>query len=177
MIRRYKNILPNVDSKAWVARTSEVIGMVDLAADVNVWYGVVIRGDMNHIKIGAGTNVQDNAVVHVDATHPCMIGEEVTIGHGAIIHGCTIGNRVLVGMGAIILDGAVIEDNVIIGAGALVPQGKRIPSGSLVVGSPCRIVREITDEERAHLLHSSRIYVEFSKEHAAAEREAEIDEE
>lgn len=176
MIRRYRNILPQVHVNAWIARSSQVIGKVDLAEDVNVWYGVVIRGDMNEIKIGARTNVQDNSVIHVDRTYPCTIGEDVTIGHGAIIHGSTIGNRVLVGMGAILLDGAIVEDEVIIGAGALVPQGKLIPSGSLVVGSPCKVIRALTLEERENLKHHAGVYVEFSKEHAAAEQEAEANE-
>jgi carbonic anhydrase/acetyltransferase-like protein (isoleucine patch superfamily) len=171
MIRRYQNIRPEIDPAAWVARSAEVIGKVHLGPDVNVWYGTVIRGDVNEVRIGARTNVQDNAVIHVDRTFPCTIGEDVTIGHGAIVHGCTIGNSVLIGMGAIILDGAVIEDNVMIGAGALVSPGKHIPSGSLVVGSPGRIMRDLNEKELAHLKNSSKVYVEISKEHALTEQE------
>ena len=135
MIRRFRNILPKVHETAWVAGTADVVGSVQLDADASVWFGAALRGDMNEIRVGARTNIQDNAVLHVDRSNPCILGEDCTVGHGAIVHGATIGNRVLVGMGAIILDGALIEDDVIIGAGALVPPGKRIPSCSLVIGS------------------------------------------
>jgi len=176
MIRRFKNILPQIDESAWVAKTADVIGMVTIAEDASVWFGAALRGDMNEIRIGARTNIQDNAVLHVDRNNPCVLGEDVTVGHGAIVHGATIGSRVLVGMGAIVLDGAVIEDDVIIGAGALVPPGKRITSGSLVIGSPGRISRQLDERELAHLKQSARTYVEFSKEYAMMAQEETEDE-
>jgi len=176
MIRRFKNILPQIDESAWVAKTADVIGQVYIAEDASVWFGAALRGDMNEIRVGARSNIQDNAVLHVDAHNPCVLGEDVTVGHGAIVHGATIGSRVLVGMGAIVLDGAIIEDDVIIGAGALVPPGKRISSGSLVIGSPGRVSRQLDERELAHLKQSARTYVEFSKEYAMMAQEETEDE-
>ncbi len=176
MIRRFKNILPQIDKCAWVAKTADVIGSVIIAEDASVWFGAALRGDMNEIRVGARSNIQDNAVLHVDAHNPCILGEDVTVGHGAIVHGATIGSRVLVGMGAIVLDGAIVEDDVIIGAGALVPPGKRIPSGSLVIGSPGRVARQLDEREVAHLLRSSQTYVELSREYAIIAQEETEDE-
>lgn len=176
MIRRFQNIRPQVHPMAWVARTADVVGKVSIAEDASVWYGAILRGDMNEIRIGERTNIQDNAVLHVDRNNPCVLGDDVTVGHGAIVHGATIGSRVLIGMGAIVLDGAVIEDDVMIGAGALVPPGKRIPSGSLVVGSPGRISRQLDEKELSHLSQSALTYVEFSKEYARMEEEVVEDE-
>lgn len=176
MIRRFKNILPQIDASAWVAKTADVIGKVVVAEDASVWFGAALRGDMNEIRIGARTNIQDNAVLHVDKNNPCILGEDVTVGHGAIVHGATIGNRVLVGMGAVVLDGALIEDDVIIGAGALVPPGKRISSGSLVIGSPGRVSRQLDEKELEHLKQSALTYVAFSKEYAMMAQEETEDE-
>lgn len=176
MIRRFKNILPQIDESAWVAKTADVIGKVYIAEDASVWFGAALRGDMNEIRVGARSNIQDNAVLHVDAHNHCVLGEDVTVGHGAIVHGATIGSRVLVGMGAIVLDGAIIEDDVIIGAGALVPPGKRISSGSLVIGSPGRVSRQLDERELAHLKQSAQTYVEFSKEYAMMAQEETEDE-
>ncbi len=131
----------------WIAPTADVIGNVTIGEESSVWYRAVIRGDMCPITIGEGSNVQDGAVIHGNLGQPVEIGNCVTIGHNAIIHGCKIGNNVLVGMGAIILDEAQIGDNCIIGAGALVTGGKKIPAGSLVLGSPAKVVREVTREE------------------------------
>lgn len=176
MIRRYKNIRPQVAPSAWIAKTADVIGKVTIAADASVWFGVAIRGDINEIRIGERTNIQDNAVLHVDSKNPCVLGEDVTVGHGAIVHGATIGNRVLVGMGAIVLSGAVIEDDVVIGAGALVAPGKQIPSGSLVIGNPGRVSRALNEKELAQLTLTAQNYVEHAREYAQMEQEATEDE-
>lgn len=145
----------------YVAEGAKIIGDVTIKEDSSVWYNAVIRGDSNSIVIGENTNVQDNAVLHTSHGHALSIGDNVTIGHGAIVHGCTLGNNVLVGMGAIVLDGAVVEDNCIIGAGALVTQNKVMPAGSLVLGNPAKVVRELTQEE----IQSIQINAdEYSKE-------------
>ena len=153
-----------VHPSAFVAKNATVLGDVTLCRDVNVWFGAVIRGDMDSVCIGKGSNVQDNAVVHVDAGFPVKIGENVTVGHGAIIHGCTIGNNVLVGMGAVVLNGAVIGDNCIIGAGATVTQNKVIPEGSLLVGCPAKVVRNVTDEDIKSTLENAERYVAEGQE-------------
>ncbi|MBN2898840.1 MAG: gamma carbonic anhydrase family protein [Clostridia bacterium] len=163
MIRVFQDNRPNMDETSRVAESADVIGKVTLKAGANIWYGAVLRGDSDSIMIGKNTNIQDNAVVHVDAGMPTFIGDGVTVGHGAIVHGCTVSDNVLIGMGSIILDGAVIEENVIIGAGALVPPGKRIPSGSLVVGSPGKVVRALTDNEIENIKRSALHYVELAE--------------
>ncbi|WP_432665396.1 gamma carbonic anhydrase family protein [Wukongibacter baidiensis] len=165
MIMKYLDFVPNVHDSCYVAETAQIIGRVTLKENVNIWFGTVLRGDGNSIEVGANTNIQDNSVVHINDDTPTTIGENCTIGHCAIIHGCTIGNNVLIGMGAIVLDGAVIEDNVIVGAGALVPQGKRIPKNSLVLGSPCKVVRQLTEEDLKGLEESATLYVNRSKEY------------
>ena len=165
MIIKYNNISPKIDETCFIAHSSDVIGKVEIGKESSVWYGAVLRGDMEPIVIGDRSNVQDNVTVHVANGMKTIIGDDVTIGHNAIVHGCTIGNRVLIGMGAIVLDGAVIEDDVIIGAGALIPPGKTIPSKSLVVGSPGKIVRVLKDEELQGLLESANIYVKEASLH------------
>lgn len=136
-----------IDPSAWVAHSADVIGNVEIGEESSVWYHATIRGDLNYVKIGAGTNIQDGVVIHVDTGCPCEIGSMVTIGHNATVHGCTIGNRTLIGMGAILLNGCKIGRDCIIGAGALVTSNKEIPDGSLVLGSPAKVVRSLTEEE------------------------------
>ena len=165
MVVNYINNTPTIHDSCFVAETAAVIGKVILENDVNVWFGAVLRGDSEKITIGANTNVQDNCVIHVDKGLPTKVGKDCTLGHGAIIHGSTIGDNVLIGMGSIVLDGANIGNNVIVGAGALVPPNKKIPDNSLVVGSPCKIVRELTEEEINTLKDSASHYVELSKEY------------
>ena len=150
--------MKNIAEWVYIAEGAKIIGDVTIGEDSSVWYNAVIRGDSNSIVIGENSNVQDNAVLHTSHSHALTIGDNVTIGHGAIVHGCTIGNNVLVGMGAIVLDGAVIEDNCIIGAGALVPQNKVMPEGSLVLGNPAKVVREITEEEKKAILENADEY-------------------
>jgi carbonic anhydrase/acetyltransferase-like protein (isoleucine patch superfamily) len=149
--------LPGED-QYWVAPTATVIGKVTLGAGVGIWFGAVLRGDGEPIVIGADTNLQENVIVHTDPGFPVTVGAGCTIGHGAIVHGCTIGANVLIGMGATILNGAVIGDNSLVGAGALVTEGKIFPAGSLVIGSPAKVARPLTDNEIARNRQSATHY-------------------
>lgn len=151
-----------VGDRVFIAENATVIGDVTLADDVNIWFGAVIRGDKDRVTVGAGSNIQDNAVVHTTATFPVSIGAEVSVGHGAILHGCTIRDRVLVGMGAIVLNGAVVGEGSIIGAGAVVTEGKEIPPHSLVLGVPGRVVRETTPDQQEGILRNARDYVRLA---------------
>ena len=143
---------------AYLAPNATVIGDVILEEDVNIWYGAVIRGDSGTIQIGSGTNIQDNCVLHEKIT----IGKNCTIGHGAIVHGCTIGDGCLIGMGAIILNGAILEDGCLVGAGALVTGKVHAPSGSLVLGNPAKVVRQLTEMEIESSLDDARNYIELA---------------
>lgn len=158
--------LPRDDS-AWVAPSADLIGDVRLAPGASVWFGAVIRADNTPIDIGAGSNIQDGAMLHSDPGCPLTVGAEVTVGHHAILHGCTIGDRVLVGMGARVLNNAVIGDDCLIGAGALVTEGKRFPPGSLIVGAPAVVKRALTPEDIASLRHSAQHYQEKSAHYKA----------
>lgn len=171
-IRSYLHYSPQIGQRVMIDPSSVVIGNVELADDVSIWPLVSIRGDVNAVRIGARSNIQDGSVLHVThqsdynpAGYPLLIGEDVTIGHKAMLHGCAIGNRVLVGMGSILLDGAIVEDDVMIGAGSLVAPGKRLESGYLYVGSPARQVRPLTPAEREGLLYSSNNYVRWKDEY------------
>lgn len=146
------------DGSVWLAPSADLIGDVRLQSGANIWFGAVIRADNTPIDVGAGTNIQDGAMLHSDPGSPLTIGDEVTVGHHAILHGCTIGDRVLVGMGAKILNNAVIGDDCLIGAGALVTEGKSFPPGSLVVGVPAVAKRSLTAEEIASLKQSAQLY-------------------
>ena len=151
---------PKLGKNVYIARTATVIGDVTLGASSSVWYGAVLRGDIDRIVLGHHTNVQDNAVLHVADDRPCVLGNWVTVGHGAVVHACKVGDEVLVGMGAVILDGAVIGRQSIIGAKALVTQGAKIPPGSLVLGAPAKVVRKLSKEERASLKWWAQKYVD-----------------
>ena len=151
---------PKLGRGVYLAKTAVVLGDVTIGAHSSVWYGAVLRGDINRIAVGHHTNIQDNAVLHLAEELPCILGNWVTIGHGAIVHASKVGDEVLVGMGAVILDGAVIGQQSIIGAKALVKQGMKIPPGSLVLGSPARIVRKLSKEERAKLKWWAQHYVD-----------------
>lgn len=154
-----------VDKTVFIADGAKVIGNVEIGKDSSVWFNAVIRADLDEVKIGENSNVQDNAVVHTSEGFGVSIGDNVTIGHGAIVHGCTIKNNVMIGMGAIVLNGAVIEENCIIGAGTLVTQGKVIPAGSLAFGNPVKIVRQLTDDEIKSILDNAISYVNEANEY------------
>ena len=160
MLRPFRGQMPRVHPTAFVDETAQVIGDVEIGAESSVWMHVVLRGDTNAIRVGARTNVQDNSVVHVDSgACAAIVGDEVTIGHGAIVHGCTIEDRVLIGMGAIVLSGARIGTESLIAAGALVAEGCVVPPRSLVMGTPGQVRRALTDEEVARIRQSAEHYV------------------
>jgi gamma-carbonic anhydrase len=170
MIRPFLGVEPRLEGDNYVAPSAEVIGDVVLGRETSVWFNATIRGDVNWIRIGAHSNVQDNAVIHVTrATGPTLVGDSVTIGHGAVIHGCTLCDRVLVGIGAIVLDGATIESDCIVGAGAVVTPGTRIPSGSLVLGTPARVIRPLSDEDVATILRHAENYRRYGAVYSGRE--------
>jgi carbonic anhydrase/acetyltransferase-like protein (isoleucine patch superfamily) len=150
------------EREAWVADNARVTGAVELGTDVNVWYGASIRGDEAAIRIGARTNLQDNCVAHCDPDEPLLVGEDCTVGHGAILHGTRVGNRCLVGMGAILLQGSEVGDECLIGAGTLVTAGMKVPPRSVVLGVPGKVVRKVTDDEVKGFLRSAKGYVELA---------------
>ena len=151
---------PKLGKGVYIAKTATVIGDVTLGAQASVWYGAVLRGDINRIVVGHHSNIPDHAELHLADTFACILGNWVTVGHGAIVHACTVGDECLVGMGAVILDGAVIGKQSIIGAKALVTQGAKIPPGSLVLGAPAKVVRKLSKEERAGLKWWAQKYVD-----------------
>ena len=157
--------MKSIDKSVFIADGAKVIGNVEIGKGSSVWFNAVIRADSDTVKIGESSNVQDNAVIHTSDGFGVQIGDNVTIGHGAIIHGCTVKNNVMIGMGAIVLNGAAIEENCIIGAGALVPQGKVIPAGSLAFGNPVKIVRQLTDDEIKSILDNAISYVNEANEY------------
>lgn len=166
MILPHHGIWPKIHETAFVAPTADVIGDVEIGEQSSVWFQVVIRGDVNDIKIGARTNIQDQSCLHVTRRKaPLRVGDDVTVGHRVMLHGCTVGNRVLVGMGAIIMDHAVIGDDCIVGAGALVTQNTVVPAGHLVMGSPAQVARPLKPEELAFLKQSAQNYVGDSREY------------
>lgn len=151
--------MKSIDKSVFIADGAKVIGEVEIGKNSSVWFNAVIRADSDKVKIGDNSNVQDNAVIHTSEGFGVQIGNNVTIGHSAIVHGCTIGDNVMIGMGAIVLNGAVIGENSIIGAGTLVTQGKVIPARSLAFGNPVKIVRELTDEEIKSITDNANSYV------------------
>jgi len=172
MIRGFAGTQPTLAPSAWVDATALVVGDVELGPDVSVWPMTVIRGDVNFIRIGARTNVQDGTVIHVAHAggvnpegYATVIGEDVTIGHRAVVHACTVGNACLIGMSATVMDGAVLEDEVILAAGSVVTPGKRLRSGYLYVGSPAREQRALTADEKVFLRYSASHYVELAGKH------------
>ena len=148
---------------SWVAPNADLIGRVHLARDASVWFQAVLRGDTEPITVGAGSNIQDFCLLHADPGFPCTVGDRVTVGHHVVLHGCTVGDGSLVGIGAVVLNGAKIGRNCLIGARALITEGKEIPDGSVVMGAPGKIVREVTDRDLAHMALNSQHYVERAK--------------
>jgi gamma-carbonic anhydrase len=170
MLRPFRGRLPIVDPAAYVDPSAQVIGDVEIGAESSVWMNAVIRGDVNFIRIGRRSNVQDGTIVHVmHDTHPTIVGDDVTVGHGAIVHGCTIGDRVLVGMGATLLNGARVESDAIVAAGSLVPEGAVIPSRSLAMGRPAKVKRTLSDAEVASILDYAGNYVRYRLEYMTSE--------
>jgi carbonic anhydrase/acetyltransferase-like protein (isoleucine patch superfamily) len=174
-IRTFQQHTPRLAERVFVDASAVVLGDVEIGADSSVWPLTVIRGDMQRIRIGARSSIQDGSVLHITHAgpfnpdgYPLLIGDDVTVGHKVLLHGCTLGNRILVGMGSIVMDGAVVEDEVIIGAGSLVPPGKRLESGFLYVGSPVKQARPLTDKERSFFTYSAGNYVRLKDQHLAA---------
>ena len=166
VIRTFKGIKPAIPDSCFIEDTAVVIGDVVMGEDCSVWFNAVIRGDVNHIRIGNRTNVQDLCMLHVTHdTHPLIIGSEVTIGHSVVLHGCTIKDRVLVGMGAIVMDGAVIGEDSVVGAGALVVEGTVVPPKSVILGSPGRVRRGASDAELAWIKESAANYVKYARQY------------
>jgi carbonic anhydrase/acetyltransferase-like protein (isoleucine patch superfamily) len=165
-IRIIMNIHQKVPQAVFVAPNSTVIGEINTGTDVSIWYGAVIRADKDRISIGDRSNIQDNCIIHTSSGYPVLMGNDVSVGHGAILHGCTIQDRILIGMGAIILNGAIIGTESIIGAGALVSERKEIPPRSLVLGVPGKIIRQVSEEEVSGILKNASSYVNLAREHA-----------
>lgn len=154
---------PKIAESAWVADSAQVMGEVHMGADASVWFGTVVRGDTSSITIGEGTNVQDACVLHADLGMPLVIGRHVTVGHQVMLHGCTIGDESLIGIGAIVLNGAKIGKNCLVGAGALVTEGKEFPDGSMIIGSPARVVKQLTAEQMQGLRQSAQHYIDNAR--------------
>lgn len=176
MLRPFKNCYPTLGENVYIDESAVVIGDVVMGNDVSVWPSAVIRGDVESIRIGAGTNVQDGSVLHVSRAedgassgHPLQIGKGVTIGHKVVVHACTIGNYCLLGMGAIILDDAIIDDYVLLGAAALVPSGKKLAGGFLYMGAPAKQIRPLEDSEKKFLEHSYQHYIQLKNSYLEAE--------
>jgi len=163
MIITLKKKKPRIGKGVYIAPSAQVIGEVSIGADSSIWPNAVLRADIEPIKIGKCSSIQDGVLIHVNWDLPAVVGDYVTVGHGAIIHGCRIANNCLIGMGAMILDGARIEKNCLIGAGSLVPEGRKIPEGSLVLGVPGRVVRKLNQKEIKKLKDAALEYLEFAK--------------
>lgn len=162
----YGTTVPQLGNDALVCSGGQVIGDVTIGDHSSIWFNTVVRGDEHHVRIGNRTNIQDNSVVHVTSdVAPCLIGSDVTVGHNAIIHACTIEDNCLIGMGAIILDKAHIKSGTLVAAGSVVPPGKTYPSGTLVMGSPAKVVRELSDEEISSIAQSAKHYVQTAKKY------------
>ncbi|MEA1976235.1 MAG: gamma carbonic anhydrase family protein [Bacillota bacterium] len=165
MIKNFLDYKPQIDKTCFIAESADVIGNVIIGQKSSIWYKTVLRGDVNLIEIGKNTNIQDSCVLHSDHDIKTIIGSNVTIGHGAIVHSCTIDDNVLIGMGAIILPNVKINKNVIIGAGSLIPPGKEIPSNSMVIGSPGKVVRKLTEKEIDDIYKLSIHYIELASKY------------
>ena len=166
MLKPYKDKRPIISSTAFIENSAQVIGDVTIGDESSVWFNAVVRGDVNYIRIGNRTNIQDGTVIHVTHdTHPTILEDDITVGHSVSIHGCVIRSRVLIGIGAIVLDGAEVESDCVIAAGALVPEGKKIPSGWLAMGAPAKPVRELTPQERKKLLEYAKNYIKYKNEY------------
>ena len=157
------DLSPRLADTAWVADSAQVMGNVELAAETSVWFGAVLRGDTEVIRVGRGSNIQEHSVVHADVGFPVTIGENVTVGHQVMLHGCSIGDGSLIGIQAVVLNGAKIGKHCLVGAGALVTEGKQFPDGSMIIGAPAKVVRQLTPEQMAGLDRSAEHYVENAR--------------
>lgn len=166
MIYNFKDKKPKTDEAVFIAPSADIIGEVTLGKDVSVWFNATIRADLSPVTIGDGTNVQDNCVIHVDTDKPTTVGKNVIIGHNVILHGCTVGDNSLIGMGAVVLNGAVIGEGCVVGAGALVTENKKFPDRSLIIGSPAKAIRTLTDEQVQKILEGVDRYIEKGRETA-----------
>ena len=166
-IYQLDDLIPAVHPTAWVADSAQVIGHVSLAEGSSIWFGVVIRGDTSTISVGAGSNIQDNSVLHADVGIPLVIGDNVSVGHQVMLHGCTIGDNSLIGIGAVVLNHAKIGKNCLVGAGALVTEGKEFPDGSMIIGSPAKAVRMLSPEQIEGLKMLGRHYIDNAKRYKA----------
>ena len=165
IVREYEGKKPRLGARVFVAENATLIGDVQIADDASIWYGVVLRGDINFIRIGARANIQDNCVMHVEHETPAIVGDEVTVGHSATVHGCTIGRGALIGIGATVLSHAKVGEFALIGAGALVPEGMEVPPRTLVLGVPGRVKRDLTPDELARLDRSWKNYVNYKDQY------------
>ncbi|MGI5901782.1 MAG: gamma carbonic anhydrase family protein [Desulfitobacteriia bacterium] len=165
MITQYKGIRPRIGKRVYIAPGAYVIGNVEIGDEASIWFNCVVRGDFDSITIGRRSNIQDLSVLHPDIGHPVIIGEDVTVGHSCVLHGCKIGNASLIGMGAVILNDAVIGENSLVGAGSLVPERKVFPPNSLILGTPAKVVRELTPEEISSILNSAQEYWKIAQEY------------
>lgn len=159
---------PQVAPSAWIADSAQVIGNVTLGPDASVWFGCVLRGDTESMSVGEGSNIQDLTVMHADYGMPLTVGKHVTVGHKVMLHGCTIGDESLIGIGAVVLNGARIGKNCLVGAGSLVTEGKEFPDGSMIMGTPARVVRQLTPEQIEGLRNSARHYIENARKFRAS---------
>jgi carbonic anhydrase/acetyltransferase-like protein (isoleucine patch superfamily) len=172
VIRPYKGQMPRLGARVYVDASAQVIGDVELGDDASVWMNAVIRGDVNRVRLGPRTNVQDNCVLHVGSAHPTILAEDVTVGHSVTLHGCTVERLCLIGIGAIVLNGAIVGEESIVAAGSVVTEETRIPPRSLVMGVPARVRRELTDDERAGLQRSAQSYLGYKQTYLAEAGEA-----
>lgn len=166
----YNGVSPVIDAAAYIAETAVLTGAVEIGAESSVWYGCVLRGDVNHIRIGQGVNIQDGTVVHTSRLYPCVIEDRVSIGHMALIHACTLEQGCFVGMKACIMDGATVERGAFVAAGSLVTPGKRVPAGELWAGQPARFVRKISEKDQAIMDYTQPNYVKLSRQYKEQEQ-------
>lgn len=160
-------VSPRIAESAWVAESAQVMGNVELAEDVSIWFGAVLRGDNEPLRIGRGSNIQDGSVLHSDQGKPLDIGANVTVGHMVMLHGCTVGDESLIGIGAVVLNGARIGKNCLVGAGALVTEGKEFPDGCMILGSPAKAVRQLSDAQIEGLKMSAQHYMDNARRYKA----------
>lgn len=166
MLLKFKEFYPKINPSAWIAPSADVIGNVEIGENSSIWFGCVLRGDVNEIRIGKNTNVQDLSMIHMDTNSKTILGNNVTIGHKVMLHGCTIEDNCLIGMSATILDNVVIGEGSIVGANSLVTQGKKFPPKSLIMGSPAKVVKELSDEDVEGLIKHAGHYVDYKNEYS-----------